>query len=95
MCGALAGVGQDVAPFVLVHSYPARVLRVNRVNMERRGFAPERLEAIDKAFRIIVRAGLLPRQAFAKVREELPDSRDAEQMVAFLEKSERGFCRVR
>jgi hypothetical protein len=29
------------------------------------------------------------------VREELADSREAEHMIAFLEKSERGFCRVR
>ena len=28
-------------------------------------------------------------------REELPDSREAEHLVAFLEKSERGFCRIR
>ncbi len=29
------------------------------------------------------------------IREELKDSAEAEQMVAFLEKSERGFARLR
>jgi hypothetical protein len=38
---------------------------------------------------------LLPRDAFAKIREELADSADAQRLVSFLEKSERGFCRVR
>jgi hypothetical protein len=43
----------------------------------------------------VFRSQLRPREAFAKVREELPDSRDAEHLVSFLENSERGFCRVR
>jgi len=29
------------------------------------------------------------------VRAELADSHEAEHLVAFLEKSERGFCRMR
>ncbi len=95
MCAALAGVSQDVAPFCLAQGYPSRLLRVNGVNMERRGFGPERLKDIQRAFRIIFRQGLRPHEAFAQVRETIPDSQDAERMVAFLEKSERGFCRVR
>ena len=47
----------------------------------------------EAAFRIIFRSNLKTHEAFAKVREELPESKDAEKMVAFLEKSERGFSR--
>jgi UDP-N-acetylglucosamine acyltransferase len=95
MVAAMSGTGQDVAPFVIAQGNHARVIGINRVNLERRGFPKERIQTIDRALRIVFRSGLRPRDAFAKVREELSDSPDAEHIVAFLEKSERGFCRVR
>jgi UDP-N-acetylglucosamine acyltransferase len=90
-----SGVMQDLAPFSWAHGHPARVLRINRINMERRGFAKERIDAIERAFRIIFRSGQRPEESFAQIREELPSSADAEHMIAFLEKSERGFARLR
>ena len=95
MVGAMAGISQDVAPFTIAQGSRARLLSINRINMERRGFPPERITAVERAYRLIFRSGLRPYEAFARVRAELADSRDAEHMVAFLEKSERGFCRVR
>ena len=95
MVGAMTGVGQDVAPFTIAQGIPARLRVINRINMERRDFTPERIAAVERAYRLIFRSGLRPYDAFARVRSELADSLDAEHMVAFLEKSERGFCRVR
>jgi UDP-N-acetylglucosamine acyltransferase len=96
MVGGMTGAGQDVPPFTIVQGSPrARVMAMNKINLERRGFSPERIQQIDRAYRIVFRSQLRPQEAFAKVREELPDSRDAEHLVSFLEKSERGFCRVR
>ncbi|MEE9280853.1 MAG: acyl-ACP--UDP-N-acetylglucosamine O-acyltransferase [Myxococcota bacterium] len=95
MAMGMAGLVMDCAPFLRVHGYPARVIGVNRIGLERRGFSEERIEAVEQACRIIFRSNLAPVEAFAAVREQLPDSREAEQMVAFLEKSERGFARIR
>jgi UDP-N-acetylglucosamine acyltransferase len=94
MLGALSAINQDVAPFSIAQGYRARILKVNRINMERRGFSQEQMSAVERAFRILFRSGLTPVKAFSRVREELPDSQEAEHMVAFLEKSERGFCRA-
>jgi UDP-N-acetylglucosamine acyltransferase len=95
MLAAFAAAAQDVAPYVTVEGNRARVVGVNRINLERRGFSAERIEAVERAVRLVFRSKLLPRDAFARVREELPDSPEAEHLVAFLEKSERGFCRMR
>ncbi len=95
MLGALAAVSQDVAPFVIAQGDRAKVLKVNRINMERRGFPQGQMDAVERAYRIIFRSGLTPHEAFARVRTELPESPHAEHMVAFLEKSERGFCRAK
>ncbi len=95
MVGGLSGLTQDAAPFTLVNGWPARVIKMNRINLERRGIPAERIDAVEQAFRIIFRDGLKAHDAYARVRAELPDSPEAERMVAFLEKSEHGFARRR
>lgn len=92
---AKAGVMQDLAPFTWCQGHPTRVLRVNRVGLERRGIDPEHIQVIERAFRLIFRSKLRPREAFAKVRSLFPEFAEVERLVAFLEKSERGFARVR
>lgn len=91
----MSGLMQDLAPFCWAHGYPARLMKVNRIGMERRGLANELIEAVEQAYRIVFRSRQRPEEAFARVRSELPDSAEAERMVAFLEKSERGFARRR
>ncbi len=91
----MAGLGMDLAPYAWAFGAPARVRRINRINLERREFSEEQVRAVEQAYRIVFRSGLRPEEAFSRVRKELPDSREAEHMVAFLEKSERGFTRVR
>jgi len=95
MVGGLSGLTSDAAPFTLVNGWPARVVKMNRINLERRGIPAERIDDVERAFRIIFREGLHARTAFERVRAELPSSAEAERMVAFLEKSEHGFARRR
>jgi UDP-N-acetylglucosamine acyltransferase len=95
MVGGLSGLTQDAAPFTMVNGWPARVIKMNRINLERRGIPEERIDDVERAFRIIFRDGLRAHDAYAKVRAELPNSPEAERMVAFLEKSEHGFARRR
>ena len=91
----MSGLVQDLAPYCWAHGYPARMMKVNRIGMERRGLAEDRIVAVEQAYRSIFRSKQRPEEAFAEVRSDLPDSTEAERMVAFLEKSERGFARRR
>jgi UDP-N-acetylglucosamine acyltransferase len=95
MVGGLSGLTKDAAPFTLVNGWPARVIKMNRINLERRGIPADRIDDVERAFRIIFREGLKAHDAYEKVRAELPNSPEAERMVAFLEKSEHGFARRR
>jgi UDP-N-acetylglucosamine acyltransferase len=95
MVGGLSGLTQDAAPFTLVNGWPARVVKMNRINLERRGIPAERIDDVERAFRLIFRDGLKATDAYARVRAELPNCPEAERMVAFLEKSEHGFARRR
>lgn len=92
---AKAGVMQDIAPFAWCQGHPTRVLRMNRVGLERRGLTAEQIEPVEAAFRLIFRSKRTPRESLAQARVLWPQSAEVERLVAFLEKSERGFARVR
>lgn len=94
MVAGMSAVLQDVAPYTTAIGNYAKLMGLNRVNLERRGFSKEQILAIERAYRLIFRSSKLPQEAFAEVRSSLPESLEAEHMVAFLEKSERGFCRT-
>ena len=66
--------------------------RANSVGLERRGFAPEQIEAINKAFRILRSEALLS-DAIERIRGEIPANDEIAQLVDFIERSERGFIK--
>jgi len=90
-----AGLIQDAPPFCFLQGYPARVLKLNRIKLERLGWDAARIESIERAFRIVFRSNASPKAAFARVRDELADSADALRLVEFCEGAERGFARAR
>jgi UDP-N-acetylglucosamine acyltransferase len=62
---------------------------VNTLGLERRGFDPERIAGIERAFRLLQRSGLNTTQALEAIRENV-EGPDAGVIVDFIEKSERG-----
>lgn len=91
--GGYAVITRDVMPFAMVsEEREAKMYRANSVGLERRGFAPEKIEAINKAFRILRSESLLV-DAIARLRAELPESDEIAQLIEFIERSERGFIK--
>ena len=91
MVGAMTKVVQDVPPFVIADGNPAIARSINKIGLERNGFAPERFDAIKQAFRIFYRAGHNRTQAFERMRAHpLSTTGDFQHFLAFVERSERG-----
>jgi UDP-N-acetylglucosamine acyltransferase len=85
-------VTQDVLPFSLTSSRREnKAFGINKVGLSRRGFTGPRLEALQKAFRLLVASKLNTSQALEKLREM--DSEDAAVLRSFIERSERGVIR--
>jgi UDP-N-acetylglucosamine acyltransferase len=63
------------------------------VGLERRGFDRERLETIERAFRLLLRSKLNTTQAIEKIRAELNGSPDIRELVEFIETAQRGLHR--
>jgi len=56
--GAGAMVRRDVCPFVVAKGDRAVQTNINRVGLERRGFAPDRIRRIEEAYGYVVRIGV-------------------------------------
>ena len=85
-------VTQDVLPFSLTSSRREnKAFGINKVGLARRGFSPERLQVLHKAFRTLLAAKLNTSQAVEKIKAMEGD--DAKLLVDFLERSQRGVIK--
>uniref|UniRef100_A0A831U0R1 Acyl-[acyl-carrier-protein]--UDP-N-acetylglucosamine O-acyltransferase n=1 Tax=Geobacter metallireducens TaxID=28232 RepID=A0A831U0R1_GEOME len=88
-----AMVVQDVLPYTIASGNRATSAGLNTVGLRRRGFSPEVISGIKKAYRLIFRSGLRLEEALARIRAEVAMSAEIAHLVEFAEKSERGICR--
>ncbi|MBI3872715.1 MAG: acyl-ACP--UDP-N-acetylglucosamine O-acyltransferase [candidate division Zixibacteria bacterium] len=93
MVGGGFRVTQDVVPYVIVGGYPLKTLSLNRVGLERRGFAEEQIAAMSQAFRIVFRAGLNMSQSLERLRTDCPDTPETRHLIEFISGAERGIIR--
>jgi UDP-N-acetylglucosamine acyltransferase len=88
--GGYTVVTKDVLPYSrTVTPRHTRAYGVNKLGLERRGFAPDRIAAIERAFRVLQRSGLNTRQALEAIQRDVA-SDDVRVLVDFIERSERG-----
>jgi UDP-N-acetylglucosamine acyltransferase len=91
--GGCSKIVRDVPPFMIADGNPAEVRGVNLVGLERKGFPPENVKLIREAFRLIYRSKLNTSQAIEEIRKELPRNEVVDQIVEFIEQSQRGIIR--
>lgn len=92
--GALSAITQDVPPFSkVVQARDVRSFGVNAVGLERHGFAAERIQAIERAYRLLLRSKLNTTQAIERMRATLNGSEDVSELIRFIEAAERGLIK--
>jgi len=85
-------VTQDVLPFSLTSARREnKAFGINKIGLQRRGFSAERLERLQKAFRLLVAGKMNTAQALEKLRTL--EGEDVAMLVAFIERSERGVIK--
>ena len=85
-------VTQDVLPFSLTSARREnKAFGINKVGLTRRGFSPERLQTLQKAFRLILAAKLNTTQALEKIKAL--EGEDAALLATFIERSQRGIIK--
>jgi len=85
-------VTQDVMPYSLTSSRREnKAFGMNKVGLTRRGFTQERLNTLQKAFRLLLNSRMNTTQALARLRELEGD--DAKVLADFIERSQRGVIK--
>ena len=87
-------ITQDVLPYSLTSARrETHAFSVNKVGLSRRGFAPERLRALQNAFRLLLAGRLNTTQAVAALRAEPNPTEEVAYLLGFIESSERGVLK--
>jgi UDP-N-acetylglucosamine acyltransferase len=92
--GASTVITQDVPPFSkVVTERETKSFGINTIGLERKGFSPERLQALKRAYRLLLRSKLNTSQALVEMKKMQNDSADVRELIQFIESAERGVVK--
>jgi len=93
MVAAFAVVLQDVPTYVTVQGYPAKPHGTNNEGLRRRGFTPEDILAIRRAYKVLYRENLSLDDARTRLAGDAEASAVLAPLAAFLADTPRGIVR--
>jgi UDP-N-acetylglucosamine acyltransferase len=91
--GGYSVVVKDALPFALTVGNHAKCYGLNKEGMRRRNYPRETVAALHHAFHLLLSARLNTTQALARVRAEIKDSAETEELLRFIETSKRGIVK--
>jgi UDP-N-acetylglucosamine acyltransferase len=89
--GGAYRVTKDVPPYILAVGEPMTYGGLNSVGLSRRGFSEQAIAALKRAYKLLYKSKLNVRQAIKRIREESELTPEVQNVLAFIEKSERGI----
>lgn len=89
--GAL--VNKDIPPYVKAAREPISYVGLNVVGLTRRGFTKEQINILQEVYRILYLSDLNVTNAVNLILETLPQSDLRDEVVAFVQNSQRGIIR--
>ncbi len=93
----ITGIGshvmKDVPPFITASGSPAKPYGINAEGLQRRGFSPEAILALKRAYKTIFRSGETTAQALDALRQQVADQPEIQPLIDFLAVTGRGIIR--
>ena len=86
-------ISQDVPPYVMVAGHMASPYGINSEGLRRRGFAPQTIQAIKRAYRTLYRSGLSLEDAKRQLEADAQSCPEIKLLLEFLAVSKRGIAR--
>ena len=86
-------VNQSIPPYVTVSGEKAKAKGVNTEGLRRRGFSPEQVQNVRRAYRTLYRSGLSLEDARNALQEMAQDAEEIRILVEFLAHVERSIIR--
>lgn len=86
-------VTKDVPPYVLATGEPLQYAGINKTGLERRGFTPDVLAEIKRAYKAIFRSPMTKAEALKDIKENMTMSPVIESIIRFAENTDRGMIK--
>ncbi|MFI5218655.1 MAG: acyl-ACP--UDP-N-acetylglucosamine O-acyltransferase [Bacteroidia bacterium] len=86
-------IRKDVPPFTKAAREPLAFVGINSVGMKRRGFTDDKINEIQEIYRTLFQKGYTYNKALAIIEEELPESKERDEILSFVKTSNRGIMR--
>ncbi len=93
MTSMASALVQDLPPYVMVSGNKAEAHGINSEGLKRRGFSPEAIAAIKRAYRTLYKAGLQLAEAQAVIAAESANISELKPLADFLAVAGRGIVR--
>jgi UDP-N-acetylglucosamine acyltransferase len=91
--GGYSVVVKDALPFALTVGNHAKCYGLNITGMKRRGYAKEVIKNLHHAFHLLLSSRLNTSQAVERIRAEIKDAKEVDELVRFIETSARGVTK--
>ena len=91
--GGYSVIVKDALPFALTVGNHAKCYGLNITGMKRRGYSSEVIKNLHHAFHLLLSSRLNTSQAVARIRAEIEDSAEVNELVRFIEASARGVVK--
>ncbi len=91
--GGYSVVVKDALPFALTVGNHAKCYGLNKVGVRRRGYPRETIAALHHAFHLLLSSKLNTAQALERIRQEIQNSNEVNELVQFVETSKRGVVK--
>jgi UDP-N-acetylglucosamine acyltransferase len=86
-------VNQSIPPYVTVSGEKARAKGVNTEGLKRRGYSPEQIQQVRRAYKVLYRSGLSLEEARAQLAAMADGHEEIRPLVDFLETTVKSFIR--
>jgi UDP-N-acetylglucosamine acyltransferase len=91
--GGYSVVVKDALPFALTVGNHAKCYGLNKVGVRRRGYSNETIAALHHAFHLLLSSKLNTTQAIERICETIKDVPEVDEVVRFVEASQRGVVK--
>ncbi|HEY0324241.1 MAG TPA: acyl-ACP--UDP-N-acetylglucosamine O-acyltransferase [Pyrinomonadaceae bacterium] len=91
--GGYSVIVKDALPFALTVGNHARCYGLNTTGMRRRGYSRQTMNALHHAFHLLLSSRLNTTQATERIREEITESPEVDELIRFIETSKRGVIK--
>ena len=91
--GMSSVISKDVPPYMMITGHPAHPHGLNTEGLKRRGFSPDAVQKIKRAYKLLYKSDMKLEDAKNEISSMVADCPELEVMCSFLDQSTRGILR--